>query len=97
MDAEGKPTAISATIDLLVMDHVIIWPSPSPLRILPGSIIPFRLQQILLNGTFVSLPEQEANNYSWRVRSSLYRQPEPQRASTFQRGTSLEMMQSTTV
>ena len=67
VNAGGWSTAIGATISLLVMDHVMIWPTPSPLRILPASAIPFALEQILLNGTLVRLSAAESEHYSWRV------------------------------
>jgi hypothetical protein len=65
VDAHDTPT-VNATLQLLVLEHVMVWPSPSPLYLLPESQVPFRLQQILPNGNVQDLLPTTASSYRWR-------------------------------
>jgi len=65
VDAHGTAT-VSATLQLLVLEHVMVWPSPSPLYLLPESQVPFRLQQILPNGNVQDLSPTTLSSYRWR-------------------------------
>ncbi|KAK3252233.1 hypothetical protein CYMTET_38475 [Cymbomonas tetramitiformis] len=60
----GKPSNTKASIVLIVMECVTMWPSPSPLRVLPGTQLPF---QLLKCGDNERLPPSSLSLYRWRV------------------------------